>query len=339
MSESVTIEVPARLHLGFLDIPGSAPEPGRERFGSIGLPITGISTQLKISLGSSDQVEGDESDRISRHLSAVRHHLGLNARHRIIVQRTIPQHVGLGSGTQLALAVAAGIRVLHNLPLDPVNDASLLGRGMRSGIGIAAFRSGGLIIDAGKSPARAAPTIVARLPFPEDWRAILVSDATTQGIHGEDEIEAFKTLPPFPSAAAASISRHVLMGVMPGVVERDITLFGHAIHAIQTEIGNYFAPAQGGVFTSRQVEAAMGRLSQAGAVGVGQSSWGPTGFAFAASESEAERIVNACREATAGVNIEIVAGKNSGAHILRPAASDNCEVPTENIFIRQEQIS
>ncbi|TJV01967.1 MAG: GHMP kinase, partial [Mesorhizobium sp.] len=36
MSNSVTIQVPARLHLGFLDLNG---DTGR-RFGSVGLPLS-----------------------------------------------------------------------------------------------------------------------------------------------------------------------------------------------------------------------------------------------------------------------------------------------------------
>ncbi|WP_457301456.1 beta-ribofuranosylaminobenzene 5'-phosphate synthase family protein [Phyllobacterium sp. P5_D12] len=311
MSESVTIKVPARLHLGFLDIPRS----GTDRFGSVGLPVQDIATVLTISRSAETQVHGDEQARIEQHVAALCNHLGIKAQHRINVQRAIPRHIGLGSGTQIALAVAAAIRTLHGLPLDAVNDAVLLGRGSRSGIGIAAFEEGGVIVDAGKGAGGAAPTVISRIPFPESWRIILVFDASTQGIHGEAEIEAFRTLPPFPVETSAAICRHVLMGIMPGLIEQDLPSFGRAVEAIQAEIGNYFAPAQGGVFTSKHVEATIRRLAQAGAVGIGQSSWGPTGFAFAASQTEATRIVDAIGGQSLGTTIQIVAGRNAGADI------------------------
>ena len=79
------------------------------------------------------------------------------------------------------------------------------------------------------------------------------------------------------------------MGVMPALVERDFAAFGAAVTAIQTLVGDHFAPAQGGVFTSKRVEALARRLVEAGAVGIGQSSWGPTGFAFAPSEERRAR--------------------------------------------------
>ena len=79
---------------------------------------------------------------------------------------------------------------------------------------------------------------------------------TQHGLHGEDEIEAFRALPPFPASDVGEICRHVLMGVMPALIEHDLPAFGAAVTAIQMLIGTYFAPAQGGVFTSKRVEAA-----------------------------------------------------------------------------------
>jgi len=315
MSESVTIKVPARLHLGFLDIPRS----GHDRFGSVGLPIQDIATVLTISRAAEMQVHGEEQVRIAQHIATLSAHLGIKAQHRVTVQRTIPRHVGLGSGTQIALAVSAALRTLHSLPLDITNDAALLGRGSRSGIGIAAFEEGGVIVDAGKAQGQQAPTVISRIPFPDAWRIILVLDTSTQGIHGEAEVEAFRTLPPFPEATSALICRHVLMNIMPALIEGDLVTFGRAVEAIQIEIGTYFSPAQGAIFTSRYVEATLHRLAKAGAVGIGQSSWGPTGFAFAASQADAERIVDEIGGHSPGTTIQIVAGRNTGADITHTA--------------------
>ena len=311
MSESVTIKVPARLHLGFLDVPRTRDE----RFGSIGLPIEDVGTILTISRAADTHVLGDEQRRIYQHLGALCDHLGIKGNHRINVQRTIPPHIGLGSGTQIALAVSAALRSLHGLPLDPSNDAVLLKRGSRSGIGIAAFDTGGVIIDAGRTETNRAPTVVGRIPFPDDWRIILVFDHAAHGIHGEAETEAMRKLPPFPITTSAAISRQVLLRVMPGLIERDLPTFANGVATIQTEIGGYFAPAQGGIFTSRRVEETLLHLAEAGALGIGQSSWGPTGFAFAPSLAEAQRIVGAVGSPGPGTAIKVVAGRNTGADI------------------------
>ncbi|NGO54813.1 beta-ribofuranosylaminobenzene 5'-phosphate synthase family protein [Allomesorhizobium camelthorni] len=312
MSNSVTIRVPARLHLGFLDLNGDV---GR-RFGSVGLPLSEPETVVTLSLAAETSVEGSEAARAEGHLSALCRHLGIKSHHRLMVEQAIPSHAGLGSGTQIALAVAAALRTLHGLPLDIAGDAVLLARGARSGIGIASFESGGVIVDAGKSSSGRPPPVVARLPFPDEWRVLLILDEAVEGLHGQDELQAFRALPQFPAAGAGEICRQVLMGLMPALVERDLPVFGAAVTTIQTLIGTHFAPAQGGVFTSRRVEALARRLADAGAVGIGQSSWGPTGFAFAPSEDEARRLVDSVRDAiSAGIEIRIVQGRNSGAKI------------------------
>ncbi len=311
MSNSVTIKVPARLHLGFLDPNGHS---GR-RFGSVGLPLSEPETIVTLSRSQETFIEGRESGRAASHLTTLCEHLGIRSRHRLVIEQAIPRHAGLGSGTQIALAVAAALRTLHGLPLDIAGDATRLARGARSGIGIASFESGGVIIDAGKASNSSPPPVVARLAFPKEWRVILILDPARDGLHGEAEVEAFRSLLPFPEDGIGEICRHVLMGVMPALVERDLAAFGGAISAIQLMVGNYFAPAQGGVFTSSRVAALAHRLAEAGAVGIGQSSWGPTGFAFAPSEEAAHSMVGAVADAADGIELRIVRGRNAGAEI------------------------
>ncbi|OQM75005.1 beta-ribofuranosylaminobenzene 5'-phosphate synthase family protein [Manganibacter manganicus] len=312
MSNCVTIRVPARLHLGFLDLNGGL---GR-RFGSIGLPLSEPETVLNLSRAGQASADGPDSGRAARYLATLCRHLGIGGAHRLTIEQAIPPHAGLGSGTQIALAVSAALRSLHGLPLEPQADATLLDRGARSGIGIASFHAGGIIVDGGKLAADAPPPVLAQLPFPEAWRVILILDKARAGIHGTAEVEAFHDLPTFPAGMAADICRYVLMGALPAVVERDLARFGTAIAAIQHMVGTHFAPAQGGVFTSRAVAATADRLAEAGAVGIGQSSWGPTGFAFAASQAAASAMVEAVRrDAPQGIEMRIVSGRNHGAGI------------------------
>src|ERR1700674_867984 len=139
-ASSVTVSVPARLHLGFMDLNGGL---GR-RFGGIGLAIGGLGTTMTIGTAAHMQVQGPERERARTYLDTMRRLLDLDGAYHLTIDETVPAHAGLGSGTQIALAVAAGVRRLHDLPLDVPGDAIRLGRGGRSGTGIGLFTRGGL---------------------------------------------------------------------------------------------------------------------------------------------------------------------------------------------------
>lgn len=313
VSARVTVAAAARLHLGFLDLNGSL---GR-RFGGLGLSISGPRTRLTLRPATRTSVEGPESERAGALLEKAAAALAPGTSHRLTIHEAIPAHSGLGSGTQLALAIAAALRRLHELPRDTSADAALLQRGARSGLGAGLFDSGGLVVDGGRGAATQTPPVIARLPFPQEWRILLVSDPSATGLHGDGEREAFKMLPPFSDEQAGALCRLVLMRALPALAERDIVLFGDAISRLQEAIGDYFAPAQAGRrFASARVEAALKALARQGAAGVGQTSWGPTGFAFVGSDGEAQKLAAWARDnGEAGVDISIVQGLDRGASI------------------------
>jgi beta-RFAP synthase len=314
----VSVSVPARLHFGFLDLNGGL---GR-RFGSIGAAISDVRTRLRIAKAPRMDVSGPDSERALRYIDHLHEALGVGGAYKIDIAEAIPSHAGLGSGTHLALALAAGIRRLHGLPFDPRADAVRLGRGGRSGIGIGLFDSGGVVVDGGHGDAATAPPIICRTPFPEAWRILLVLDRARTGVHGEDESAAFARLPPFAAADAAHLCRLVLMRVLPGLAEADLASFADAIKEMQAMLGAYFAPLQGGhPFASPDVADALQFLEREGAVGIGQSSWGPTGFAFVGSAAEAERLVGLVQKHVrfGGLDIRACQGLNHGADIAADA--------------------
>ena len=118
-----------------------------------------------------------------------------------------------------------------------------------------------------------------------------------------------------PPSAAGEICRRALMQILPGAAERDLEAFGEGVARVQEIVGDHFAPAQGGGrFTSAAVGRTAARLKAMGAGGVGQSSWGPTGFAFASDPEHAEFLVRrAGREPE--VEIRICKGRDRGAEI------------------------
>jgi beta-RFAP synthase len=320
-TDSITVTTPARLHLGFLDLNGSL---GR-RFGSIGLSITGLRTKVVFRHAPATHVTGPEHERVRSHVDKLARRLAVDGGHAVQVLEAVPAHAGLGSGTQLALAVAAGIRRLHGLPLDIQEDALYLGRGGRSGAGMGLFHSGGLVVDGGNAKNGLAAPIVSHLRFPDRWRIIVALDPARRGMHGAAETEAFTRLPPFPDRDAGRLCRLVIMKMLPAVVEEDIVSFGSAVTEIQSVVGGYFAPAQGGsAFTSPDVEGVLTTLASEGAVGIGQSSWGPTGFAFAASEDQADRLAHIARTHVHGhgLDIRVCAGFNRAAEISVESAGE-----------------
>jgi beta-ribofuranosylaminobenzene 5'-phosphate synthase len=318
---AVRVTAPARLHLGFLDPSGTL---GR-RFGSIGLAVNGPITELAVARAPAFASSGVEAQRALKLLRRFAQALGLEPRYRVHVAQAIPAHAGLGSGTQLALGVGAGLLRLEGLSRSSAELGELVERGARSAIGMAAFETGGFIVDGGRGPRRAPPPLLMRAPFPDSWRALLVLDRRVEGVHGERETRAFAELPPFTAAHAAHLSHLTLMRLMPGLIEADLAAFGAAVSEIQEVLGQHFAAAQGGSpWTSPAVGRLVARLAAAGAEGIGQSSWGPTGFAFAASEAAAQRLYQSCvQDARAeGLELLLTRGRNTGARIELVATAD-----------------
>ncbi|MGD9783790.1 MAG: beta-ribofuranosylaminobenzene 5'-phosphate synthase family protein [Hyphomicrobiaceae bacterium] len=312
--QAVRVAAPARLHLGFVDLNG---ERGR-KFGSIGLALDAPATVVTARRARSDRFSGVEAARTRTTLERLRGPLGLSGSYDIAVERAIPAHAGLGSGTQIALAVAGATLALDGRTMSAEDIARFTDRGRRSAIGIAAFTDGGFIVDGGRGRLDRPPPVLIRAPFPEEWRVLLILDAQATGVHGDRETEAFATLPSMLIVTAEHLSHLVLMQAAPALVEHDIVAFGAAIGEIQRLVGSHFSAAQGGsAWSSPRVGALARRLAAAGAHGIGQSSWGPTGFAFAPTQSDALNLYQSFVEdaKAQGLELMIASGRNSGAHI------------------------
>jgi beta-ribofuranosylaminobenzene 5'-phosphate synthase len=305
----------ARLHLGFLDLTGDC---GR-RFGSLGLAIKGFDTRVVLRPAETDRAEGAERERTLGLLHRLRAAHGTPGGVAAEIRTAIPAHTGLGSGTQLALGVARAFRTLNGLAPDTRADAAALMRGARSGLGVALFDRGGFVLDGGRGAATDVPPVLAHLRFPPDWRVVLLRDDGAAGAHGEAERAAFAALPAFPAQDSADLCRRALLQVLPGVAEADFAAFGEGVSAMQARLGDYFGPAQGGSrFTSLHVGRVVAALARAGVIGLGQSSWGPTGFVFARDPDEAAHWARLAQRA-GDVAVAIHAAREAGAEIHETA--------------------
>jgi len=232
--------------------------------------------------------------------------------------KAIPEHIGLGSGTQLAIGVGVALAGLYRLDLPARAVATLYQRGQRSGIGVGAFEQGGFLVDGGKDAGVEPPPIVSRLEFPADWRVVLLLDPAVQGLHGEREIAAFQSLPEFPESKSARLCRLMFTQALPALAEQSLDKFGRAIGELQRVVGDYFAPAQGGRFSSPRVAEALAWMESQGITGIGQSSWGPTGFAIVGDGVQASALVHAAQARWGGpgrLQFMVCSGRNRGGEI------------------------
>ena len=314
----VIVTSTARLHMGFFDLNGST---GR-MFGSLGVGINAPCTQLEISKSINTALEGigaiNASENIEKLVNSLKIAHDISQDFSVKINQSIPEHAGLGSGTQMALALGAGLNRLFNLGLTVPQLAAITQRGSRSGIGIGTFEHGGLVIDGGRGNADLPPPIIARHDFPQEWPILLIMDSAEQGAHGEHELMAFDALPKTSLEAAQTLAHSVLMQALPALVERDYAAFSRAIYKLQQATGEYFAPAQGGIFKSKSVAEILNYLYQNNVLCAGQSSWGPTGFAVFQDDLSASAMLSALQQKFStwnNITFQLVRGNNSGATI------------------------
>lgn len=292
-AERVTVEAPARLHFGVLDLSGSR---GRW-FGGIGAAVEAPSLRLEAVPAGTVSASGPEADRVvefaRRTLAA--HALGAGV--HVTVHRAIPGHCGLGSGTQLGLAVARAVAALYGLPSDPLSLAAATGRGVRSAIGTWAFAAGGVLVEGGRrAGADAVAPLLARFEPPAHWRCVVAVPDGTPGLNGEAEAEAFRSLPRPPVAEAERVAHAVLLQMLPALAEGDLPAFGAALEEVQRVTGAWFSAAQGGVFAPGPTAELVDCLRRWGGLGVGQSSWGPAVYALADGPDAARALAARARQ-------------------------------------------
>ncbi len=280
---SVFVEAAARLHFGVLDLRGSL---GR-RFGGLGAAVPAPSLLLEAAREPGVSAEGPDAERVAAFATRFLEGKGLTGGARFTVHRTIPAHSGLGSGTQLGLAVGRALAELYALPVDPVDLARAVGRGRRSAIGTWTFALGGFIVEGGRRPGSdAISPLLARFAMPERWRCVVAVPDGAPGLSGEAEAAAFERMPAPPEREVERVAHLVLMQLLPGLAEADLVSFGAALTEIQRITGAWFSSAQGGAFAPGPSSTLVRRMVEWGAAGVGQSSWGPAVYGIVADAAE-----------------------------------------------------
>ena len=308
----IQIITPARLHFGFLEINNNHPN---NSFGGIGLSIDKFNTKIKVIKNLKTKVKGKSLDKASFFLNTFCKKKKIKPNFFLNVEKSSPQHIGLGSGTQLALSIGKAISNLSNLNLEIEKIAKILNRSDRSNVGLINFKHGGFLIDL--KIKNKFFTNIDKVFFPEEWKIILIKDSK-QGLHGKNERDAFKKIKNFSKINNIRSIDLVLSKIYPSLIENNFNEFSKAITKLQNIIGNYFNVFQGGIFSSPAVENVLNFLKKENVLGYGQTSWGPTGFSFFSNIKKAEQMKTKLKKRFSSCNnleFIICSGKNSGADI------------------------
>jgi len=294
-AKQVTISTPARIHFGLF----SVGELVERKFGGVGLmiaqPRTITELQGELGIQSVDSIPAN-----------------------LEIKSCPPRHCGFGSGTQLALSSAAVVGKLLELPTQsPEGFASTLERGKRSAIGTHGFCRGGFLVDRGKLENEILAPLDFQAEFPEPWTIVLVrlqDSEFSQGVSGEQEIEAFQTLPPTSRAQREEMIELVRNQIIPGLVERDYNRFGESVYEFGHKSGMMFDSIQGGPYQNESVAGLVQTCREFGVKAVGQSSWGPCVFAITSSDDMAQELADHLNDRHGeGVFVEITKADNVGA--------------------------
>ncbi len=329
----VTVTTPGRLHFGFLDLAqrcrdDAKSDPADRFFGSFGMTISGCGLRLRAAIADTVRIIAKDdrtaqlkdfkktAGRAERLARQFLHHQGIETGAVITLDRIMPRHAGLGSGTQLAMAVGSALNALYHRSLSHRAIASILDRGKRSGIGIGAFDHGGVLTDGGVVDGQP-PVITTKMAWPTPWRVLLIFDDRLSGIHGPGERRVFDRIAPYQKEGSEALCRLLLLDIIPALIRHDFPRFARGITRMQIQIGDHFARYQGARYTSPTIAELFTRAEQWGFSGYGQSSWGPTSFILCPDPQTAQDLARRIRSAPAHRDLRVAVhkGRNRGRRL------------------------
>jgi beta-ribofuranosylaminobenzene 5'-phosphate synthase len=309
----IRVTTGSRLHFGLIGLGADAPR----RFGGVGLMVDSPGLVLRAEPAAEWAASGPLAERALAFARRFAQGLGLDRPQRLAIERAPAEHVGLGTGTQLGLAVARALASAWDLSLTPVELAQHTGRGLRSALGIHGFAHGGFLIDGGKRDSEDVAPLLVRSEFPAEWRIILAVPLAAEGLHGPDEQRAFAELAVSAPRQAEVLCRLVLLGMLPALAERDCRTFGEALYDFNRRVGEVFAPLQGGIYAGPVATGVVDWFRRRGMSGVGQSSWGPTVFAVVPDEEVGSDLAVRLSEEMGAdtVSVVLTQARNEGATV------------------------
>lgn len=313
---SIRVVTGCRLHFGLL-----APFGVEAKHGGCGVMLEGPGVDLLCEPAAGWSIEGPTAERLRNLVDQLlaKPELSSLPPRRIEVRQAPPEHVGLGLGTQVSLALAQALVVAATGTARPAVDlARWTGRGNRSGIGTHGFARGGFLAEAPRPAGCSTSDSIQRCPIPPSWRFLVAIPGTGQGRHGSAEAEAFARPVEECSGTREELATLLWDELLPAIRAASLSRVGAALTRYNRQAGSFYRAVQGGDYSSPWISRAVELLLEAGAAGAGQSSWGPAVFGLVSAEqAESIREKLAGQSHWAGCRLLICMGRNEGAAVLR----------------------
>ncbi len=264
--------------------------------------------QTSVSLMSADRFScadetasnGDTADRVTQIAQRFANVYGMRdlPNLEITIRHRPPAHSGLGSGTQLAMAVSQSLAKFFGKTISDAELAKeIAGRGERSAVGIHGFFQGGLLFenstDDSAEQKPAINPIASRYDVPTNWRvAIFRPRDWIATVSGDSEKERFVRTQTNSQSLLSRLITIAEQDLLPAVAAGDFNAFADAVQRFNRESGLLFEGVQGGPYNGPIITSLVETLASLGAVGIGQSSWGPSVFCWFENETEARALLN-----------------------------------------------
>lgn len=281
-NREVIIAAGYRVHLGFYrfyDPPYV--------YGSLGVSLSNpkltISVSLKEHSGIQVSAPTEESRCLIQQVLTSLNISGVS----VTLGGYVEHHVGLGSKTRITMALLKALEALGiiNEPVDTL--ARRFGIGSVSAVGMYSFLKGGFVADTGRLiSSDEGPNLLLSLNVPREWRVVLCIPQGRRGLSEKDEEPILSKARPHPKQ---DVLYALFTRLVTAIPLRDYYSFAKALTKLQVLTGEYFSEYQGGIFCCDESKELAKMLEKSGALGVGQSSWGPAVYGFVDSVEKARR--------------------------------------------------
>lgn len=287
----IRIQTGRRLHFGLFS---PLPVPALDLvYGGLGVMIDAPGVVVTATNSNEWVATGLQQERtksIIERLTAVHQITPLH----INVESMAPAHQGWGTGTQLAMAIARLCSLRNNHEWSAASAARLLGRGQRSGIGTIGFDEGGLLLDHGQKPDAEHSGHVQSFRLPYAWTFVLIEPGQEEGLHSDEERRAFTRLSKIDVSTVSQLRTLAKEELLPTALAGNFERFANQLTQYNRLAGTFYHGVQHGDYATQQTEERLEVMENNGAVGRGQSSWGPGLFALFPSRNDAESFCTRC---------------------------------------------
>ena len=298
----VKIVANSRLHFGFLNLKSSSPYS----YGGMGLSIAKHPTILRVSRAS--KFESNLKKTLRDKIFTFLCNNSLSKKIRIDCIESPQKHIGLGTGTQLILAIEEAISKFYRFN----ENINFFKRNYRSGVGINSYKNGGFIVDSPKNNLLT-NEIIFKAKFPKEWKIILLFDSKAKGLHGSSENRFFSA--DTTISLRKKLSDLTLNEIIPSIIYKDFDTFARSLTKFQELNSLFYSSIQKSSYLSHDIHKVIKKISMKFNVAAGQSSWGPTSYMLIESKNIQNGIISILDNIISMYNnlsYEIVPAKNSG---------------------------